>query len=37
MFFMSEEIKREFYLYNTLSRRKEKLQTITPGRVGLYV
>ena len=34
---MSEEIKREFYLYNTLSRRKEKLQTITPGRVGLYV
>ena len=34
---MSEEIKREFYLYNTLSRRKEKLETITPGRVGLYV
>ena len=34
---MSEEIKREFYLYNTLTRRKEKLETITPGRVGLYV
>ena len=34
---MSEDIKRDFYLYNTLSRRKEKLQTITPGRVGLYV
>ena len=34
---MSEEIKREFYLYNTLSRRKERLETISPGRVGLYV
>ena len=34
---MSEEIKREFYLYNTLTRRKERLETITPGRVGLYV
>ena len=34
---MSEEIKREFYLYNTLSRRRERLETITPGRVGLYV
>lgn len=34
---MSSDIKREFYLYNTLSRRKERLETITPGRVGLYV
>ena len=34
---MSEEIKRDFYLYNTLTRRKERLETITPGRVGLYV
>ena len=35
--FMSAEIKREFYLYNTLTRRREKLETVTPGRVGLYV
>ena len=35
--FMGTEIKRDFYLYNTLTRRREKLETITPGRVGLYV
>ena len=35
--FMSAEIKRDFYLYNTLTRRREKLETVTPGRVGLYV
>ena len=34
---MSADIKRDFYLYNTLTRRKELLKTITPGRVGLYV
>ncbi len=28
---------REFLLYNTLSRSKEKFESITPGRVGLYV
>src|SRR5919199_4245379 len=26
----------DIYLYNTLTRRKEKFEPITPGRVGLY-
>ena len=34
---MGSEIKREFYIYNTLARTKEKFVPITPGRVGLYV
>ncbi len=34
---MSAEITRELYLYNTLSRRRELLETVVPGRVGLYV
>lgn len=31
------EIKRDFELYNTLSRKKEKFIPSVPGRVGLYV
>lgn len=34
---MSSEIKREFFIYDTLSRRSRKLETIVPGMVGLYV
>ena len=30
-------MEREILLYNTLSRKKEKFETITPGMVGLYV
>ncbi len=30
-------MEREILLYNTLSRKKEKFKTITPGMVGLYV
>lgn len=30
-------MSRNFYLYNTLSRKKELFEPITPGRVGLYV
>lgn len=28
---------RDFFIYNTLTRKKEKFEPITPGRVGLYV
>lgn len=31
------EIKRDFELYNTLTRKKEKFVPTTPGMVGLYV
>ncbi|MDD2583802.1 MAG: cysteine--tRNA ligase [Bacteroidales bacterium] len=30
-------MEKEILLYNTLSRKKEKFKTITPGMVGLYV
>ncbi len=28
---------RDFFIYNTLTRKREKFETINPGRVGLYV
>lgn len=30
-------MERELFIYNTLSRSKERLKTITPGKLGLYV
>ncbi len=30
-------MNKDFHLYNTLSRKKEKFESITPHRVGLYV
>lgn len=28
---------REYYIYNTLTRKKERFESLVPGRVGLYV
>lgn len=30
-------MERDFFLYNTLSRKREKFETITPGMAGIYV
>ncbi len=30
-------MSKEIYIYNTLSRSKEKFESLTPGKVGLYV